>query len=279
MQKLLPLLLGVVLVGCAKLPERSSTAAPNDADAAFYSLAKEYITGYLTWRPQTGTGLGLHEYDGKLTDLSRPSLDAELARLKSFEQRLPALNPKHLSIRAGYDFRILHGAIQREIFGFEQMQIHSRNPMTYASLDVNIYIKRNFAPLEDRVRSIIAILRQAPNIMAAARANLADSLPRPQIETAIQEANGAADFLAKDLVAALKDLQNLKLMAEFSTANQQAIDGLHAYVAYLQEQKLPKANDNYALGREKYAAMLRYGEMITLSPEALLEIGARELRS
>ena len=74
-------------------------------------------------------------------------------------------------------------------------------------------------------------------------------------------------------------MQDPKLLAEFSTANQQAIDGLHAYVAYLQEQKLPKANDNYALGREKYAAMLRYGEMITLSPEALLEIGARELRS
>src|SRR6266404_2901937 len=107
MQKLLPLLLGVVLIGCAKLPERSSTAAPNEADAAFYSLAKEYITGYLTWRPQTGTGLGLHEYDGKLTDLSRPSLDAELARLKSFEQRLSASDAKSLGTRAAYDYRIL----------------------------------------------------------------------------------------------------------------------------------------------------------------------------
>ena len=35
------------------------------------------------------------------------------------------------------------------------MRIYSQNPMTYASvLDVNIYIKRDFAPLEDRVRSI-----------------------------------------------------------------------------------------------------------------------------
>jgi len=36
--------------------------------------------------------------------------------------------------------------------------------------------------------------------MAAAHANLEDSLPRPQIETAIEEADGAADFLGKDLV-------------------------------------------------------------------------------
>src|SRR5213596_484812 len=135
MQKLLPLLLGVVLVGCAKLPESSSTAAPNEADAAFSSLAKEYITGYLAWRPQTGTALGFHEYDGKVTDLSRPSLDAELARLKSFDSRLNGLDPGRLSKRAAYDYRILQGTIRRELIGFQQMQIHSRNPMTYASLD------------------------------------------------------------------------------------------------------------------------------------------------
>jgi len=42
------------------------------------------------------------------------------------------------------------------------MRIYSQNPMTYAGvLDVNIYIKRDFAPLENRVRSITAILNQA----------------------------------------------------------------------------------------------------------------------
>ena len=97
--------------------------------------------------------------------------------------------------------------------------------MTYAGvLDVNIYIKRNFAPLEDRVRSIIAILNQAPQIISAAKANLAESLPRPQVETAIEEADGAADFLSKDLVAALKDVKNADLMAAFNAANTKAID-------------------------------------------------------
>ncbi|PYJ52684.1 MAG: hypothetical protein DME82_15915, partial [Verrucomicrobia bacterium] len=149
-----------------------------------------------------------------------------------------------------------------------------QNPMTYASvLDVNIYIKRNFAPLEQRVRSIVAILNQAPKIMAAARANLAQALPRPQIETAIDEASGATNFLAKDLVEALKDVKNQKLMAEFNAANQRAIAELNGYVTYLKEQKLPKANENYALGREKYVEMLHYGEMVSLSPEQLLELG------
>ena len=53
---------------------------------------------------------------------------------------------------------------------------------------------------------------------------------------------------------------------------------MRGYAAYLKEQKLPKANDRYALGREKYRKLLEYGEMITLSPEQLLEIGLRELQ-
>ena len=121
------------------------------------------------------------------------------------------------------------------------MRIYSDNPMTYAgALDVNIYIKRDFAPLEDRVRSVIAILNQAPQIMSAARANLVESLPRPQVETAIEEAEGTADFLGKDLVAALKDVTNESLMAEFNAANQRAIDEVRGYAAYLKEQKLPQ---------------------------------------
>src|ERR1039457_3881717 len=236
--KTLPLLLIVLLAGYTR-PAPAPRSSTNEADAAFSGLADEYIAGYLAWRPQTGTSLGLHEYDGKVTDYSHASLGAELARLKSFEQRLGQLNASHLSPQAFYDYRILRSANQREMFGFEQMRIYSDNPMTYAgALDVNIYIKRNFAPLEERVHSVVAILNQAPQIMSAARTNLAESLPRPQVETAIEESEGSADFLAKDLVAALKDVKHDTLMAGFNTANRRAIEEVRGYAAFLKEQKL-----------------------------------------
>src|SRR5438309_232530 len=83
---------------------------------------------------------------------------------------------------------------------------------------------------------IIAILNQTPAIMAAAHANLEDSLPRPQIETAIEEADGTADFLGKDLVDALKVVKDDKLMADFNAANQRAIQGMRGYSTWLKEQ-------------------------------------------
>lgn len=270
-----------VITGCVNPGEPApSPATPIGVAAAFNSLANEYLSGYLAWRPQLGTALGFHQYDGRVSDLSRASVDTELARLKSCEERLAQLDATLLTRAARHDYRLLRRSVQREVFGFEQMRIHSLNPMTYASmLDVNIYIKRNFAPLDQRVRAIVSILNQAPQLMAAARANLADSLPRPQIETAMEEANGAADFLGKDLVAALADFNDSALRKEFMAANQRAMDELRGYASYLKTEKLPRANDNYALGREKYVLLLRYGEMVGISPETLLEMGLRELRA
>ena len=252
------------------------SSAPQ-ADAALDRLADEFIAGYLAWRPAEGVALGLHEYDGRVTDFSRSSLDAELARLKEADRQLATI--RTLSPRAVSDYRLLQATIRKALFKFEVQKSYVRNPMTYAgTLDVNIYIKRNFAPLPDRARSIIAVLRQAPKIVAGARANLEAALPKPFIETAIQVAEGSADFLSKDLIEALKELKDESLQAEFMVANKAAISELRDYVKWLKDEKLPKANSDYALGRTKFAQMIRESELIDLSPEQVLDLGLQELR-
>ena len=274
--KIILVCLTILLGGCAG--HKTSESAAQAPDSAFPHLASDYLAGYLAWRPQTGTSLGLHQFDGKVTDFTQASLDAEFARLKFFDHRLAELDTNGLSPGHFYDYRILRSAIQREMVSFEDLKSYWQNPMTYAGmLDVNIYIKRDFAPLENRVRSIIAILNQAPNILAAARVNLAEVLPRPFVETAIEQADGAADFLGKDLVEALKPVKNETLMAQFNAANKRAIAELRSYVKFLKTQKLPKANEAYALGRERYLRLLQTGEMVSVPPEQLLDLGLREL--
>ncbi|TAL06522.1 MAG: DUF885 family protein, partial [Verrucomicrobia bacterium] len=268
----------LVCAGCSMI-RKSDVGTSAKGDAQFARLADEFIAGYLAWRPATGTTLGLHEYDGKLTDASRASITAELARLKKFERELAAIPAELLSAQSLHDYRLLRTAIANELFAFEDQESFTRNPMTYAgAFDVSIYIKRNFAPLEQRVRSIIAIEKQAPKVFAEARANLDDSLPQPFVETAIEIANGSADFLGKELVDALKNLDSAALRKEFTAANQQAIAELRGFADWLKKEKLPKAHNHYALGREKFTRMLREGELIPFSPEQVLEIGLKELR-
>src|SRR5438128_1988197 len=98
------LFLTLLLAGCSQ-PKPSASGSGGSADEAFNRLADGYIAGCLAWRPQTGTTLGLHEYDGKVTDFSRASLRAELTRLHSFDKRLDELDAASLSPQAAYDYR------------------------------------------------------------------------------------------------------------------------------------------------------------------------------
>ncbi len=169
-----------LLAGCGPQQQTDQAAAAQTTkagNAAFGKLADAFLAEYLAWRPQTGTYLGLHAYDGKVTDYRRPSLDAELARLKDYRDRLAQLDTASLSAGDYYDYRILRSAVDQEIFRFEDLGTYTLQPMTYAgAFDVNIYAQRDFAPLPDRMRSIIAILQKAPQAMAAARQNLRDTL-------------------------------------------------------------------------------------------------------
>jgi len=254
--------------------------AAETEDGEYEAVAEEYIKGYLGAHPLEGTALGLHEYDGKITDYSRLALDAELSRLRRFDDRLAKFDPGKLSPRQSVDLRILQAAVKKDLFEMQDMSVFERNPMVYArAADVNVYIKRNFAPLEDRVRSLVAIESQIPNILIAARTNLNAVVPKPYVELAIQIAKGSAEFLKKDLVAAIGNLKDEQLRGAFHEANRKGANALNDYAAWLEREKLPKASMDFALGEEKFGRFLAQTELVDLPPQKILEIGLEQLKA
>src|SRR5438067_3835371 len=273
-------LLSLILILVALcLPSASNFAAQTD-DTEYEAVAEEYIKTYLAAHPLQGTALGLHEYDGKISDYSRLALDAELSRLLRFDDRLGKFDLTKLSPRQSIDLRILQAAVKRDLFEMQEMSTFERNPMVYAgAADVNVYVKRNFTPLEDRVRSLVTIESQIPNILIAAKTNLNDVLPKPYVELAIQIARGSSDFLKKDLVAAVGGVKDEPIRVAFQNANRRAANALADYAGWLEREKLSKASPNFALGEEKYRRLLGQTELVDLPPEKILEIGMEQLKA
>jgi hypothetical protein len=115
--------------------------------ADFSAVAEEFIKGYLERAPRSlQPGLVAMNTMAGTDDFSRLALDAELQRLRRFEDRLRKFEPEELNTRNGIDLRILQAAIANELFEFQDVHKFERNPMTYARCaDLNIYIARNFA--------------------------------------------------------------------------------------------------------------------------------------
>ena len=258
----------------------ANSAARQIADAEYEAVADEYIKGYLAVRPLEGTALGLHEYDGKIFDHTRLALDAELSRLRRFDDRLAKFEPTKLSPRQSIDLRILQAAVKKELFEMQDMATFERNPMVYTrAADLNVYVQRNFAPLEDRVRSLTAIESQIPNILIAARTNLDEVLPKPYVELAIEMAKGASDFLKKSLPPAVAGVKDEQVRIAFENANRKAAHAVNDYATWLEREKLSKASLNFALGEEKFRHLLAQTELVDLPPQKILEIGMAQLKA
>ena len=267
-----------VLIAATLFPAAAGFAVktPNEE---YESVAEEYIRGYLIARPLLGTSLGLHEYDGKISDFSRLALDAELSRLRRFDDRLRKFDLDKLGTRQSIDLRILQAAIRHELFLRQDLSIYERDPMVYArAADLNVYIKRNFSPLEDRARSVVAIESQIPNIIIAAKTNLAQVLPRPHVELAIKIARGSADFLRTNLAEALAEVRDDRIQAEFEEANRKAAFALNDYANWLERDRLPKATANFAIGEDKFQRMLAETELVDMPVTKILEIGLAKLK-
>ena len=263
-------------------PSPKSSPSPTAAlkpDAELDLVAEEYIRGYLAARPLEATALGFHEYDGRINEFTRLSIDAELARLTRFDDRLKKFELAKLGPRPGIDLRLLQAAIRKELFLMQELAMYEKNPMSYArALDVGVFIKRKYAPIEDRVRSIVVVENQAPNVIIAAKTNLAEVLPKPYVELAIQIARGASEFLKKDLIEGLADLKDENLRNTFLQSNRRAATALADYAAWLEKEKLPKATPEFAIGEEKYRRFLAETELVDLPPAQLLELGLAELK-
>src|SRR3970040_1532530 len=108
---------------------------------------------------------------------------------------------------------------------WSRSSVHERNPIVYNYvLDVTNYIKRNYAPLPERLRALTSHLDGVPELLHQARANLGERrIPRPFVETGLDVYRGYISFYAEVLPAALADLRDRPLYESFLRANERAV--------------------------------------------------------
>ena len=263
----------ILSAGCMHFGTKLST------DARFQRVADEFVTTHFAARPLEAVALGWHKYDGRFIVPDQDALILEIERLKRFDAAFAEITPDPLLPSHRHDLRLLLSTIAGQRWILETHRAPWRNPMFYAgALDISIYLKRDFKPLPERVRDMAVILQHAPALMAAARANLEPTLPKPLVETAIEIADGTASFLEKDVSKAASTVQDAAVRTEFDATSKKAIAELRTFIDWLKTEKLPKADNSFALGRDAYIRMLK-SEFVDLTPEQILEIGMRELRA
>lgn len=267
---------------CSKAPPPEPAAQPEPlSSGALRSLVDDYFKAAFEFSPSAGTSAGLHEYDGRLENLSAPAYRNRMTSLRGLQARLDALRAEKLNRDEAIDAQILDGQMRSEILDLEVLQTWRKNPMGYVSLpggSIDGLMKRDFAPAAERLRSIVSRLRQVPDVLAAMRANV-QAPPKEFTDLSIRMAKGSVGFFRDTLPAWAKQAAgtDTALLRDFEAANKPAIAAFEDTATYLEKDLLPRSNGTYAIGTANYVNKLYYDELVDIPLDRVLSIGEANL--
>ncbi len=253
---------------------------PRQAEAAFDKLVDKYFDFYFQLNPTAATQAGFHQYDTALEDFSRSAVEAEISGLAKFRKQFSGIQGSELPEASAGDLDVLISSIDSRLLELQTIQMWRKDPDVYpsgVSYSVFLIMRRNFAPAEERLRSVVARERQIPTALEAARQNLHNP-PRVYTEVALQQLPDTVKFFENDVPEAFREVQDPKLLAEFKASNNAAVEALKKYQKFLQEDLLPASHGDFRLGSGTFSQKLLYDEMVDIPLDRLLEVGYADLR-
>jgi len=251
----------LVVTACSQsTPPPPRPKEPSPASQAWQKLSNAFIESYMQAQPSFASQAGRHEFDGQLPDLSMHGIKREIARLHDQHDQISAVDPSTLEPRERFDRAYLLAVLDKDLFWIEKTQFPFSNPAWYIDkVDPDMYLSRNYAPLNVRMKAYIKYARAIPRMVVDIKENLKSPLPKTYVELGIDQFGGLADFYTKDVAAVFASVADPDLQKQLTDADTAAAAAMSALKATLVAER-PKANDKYPLGPELFAQMVKQTE-------------------
>jgi hypothetical protein len=263
------------------LGARAADAPPPAQEAPAQPWAtylQQYLEDEFAAHPDFAVTQGRHEYDGKLPDWSAAALAHEVERLEAARRRAQAYDEASLVPRQRFERQYVLARIDGDLFWLRDLRGPFRNPGYYlGALDPTVYLTRPYAPLPQRLHAFIAYLQAVPAAAAQVRQNLPSPMPRTFANLGEDSFGGYPVFFRDDVPKIFAAVQDAALQRELRAALGPAAQAMQALADWFHAEKA-RANEDFALGPEQFAAMLHMTERVDTPLAELEAIGRADLQ-
>lgn len=247
------------LVGCndsqtqaSATPSIVTAQASTTAAVAvnFTEYSQQFIDQLWQLSPTWALYNGKHVNDGYLEIPNQARRDKTLAFVKQQQKALSQFDPQALTANELIDYKLLTNLVESMTWDIERLKAWQWDPSTYnVAGGFAQIINEKFAPIDERLMSVLARLENVPAYYEAARQNISDpTLEHTQL--AIMQNQGAFTVLSDDLI---KQVDASGLTAE--------------------QQRLFKQRFDAAI-----SAVKQHIDWLTALEKTLTENGARDFR-
>ena len=272
-------LCSLALFGATSCVHDRAPVAPPASPSAWTRASDEILDGLLRADPSWGRQLGLHQFDGKVADVSQKALDAQLAEIDDDLARISKIDPSTLSPDEALDREILSRVLRKERFERVDLDAPHKVPQFYESLfGVDVYVERAYAPLADRCAKLVEHERAALDQVAHVKENLAPPLSKTVASVASKNFAGYAEYLRGDVAKACQGAGDDAFRKSFADANEALAKSADALSTWLKDEMIPKGDDaQHVLGEARFRKLLEVQEGLTISIDDFARMGEDDL--
>ncbi|MDP7095070.1 MAG: DUF885 domain-containing protein, partial [Candidatus Marinimicrobia bacterium] len=229
--------------------------------------------------PTSATWIGIHDYDGRLPDISAKGREKERVQLFEVKEKLEAIDGKSLNDNDRIDRQILLDMIESSFFNMDELQSFSWNPLEYLwglGYAYESLLAYDFAPVEERAENLSRRFLATSEYLAHAQENLVE-FPKPHLETAVKQAKGLAgmfDSSIPEMAEKLKDDFRKNFEHNAGLAKQ----ALEEFITFLESHQDDESFRDFRIGRQLYNKKLFHTLKEGISAPEVLERAERHLR-
>jgi uncharacterized protein (DUF885 family) len=255
----------------------------------FKKLVDEILEFRFKSRPVGATFSGIHRYDDKLERTGSGFRKNYLKKEKEYLKKLDKFSPHakrqskatKLSTNEQMDWRMLRDALVAEMAEEKVVQWFNRHAQIYpyfALMGCYVLIMRDFAPINKRMRFLLARLKQVPRLLKEGEENLSrgKNIPKIWTQVGIETTAGGKQFFEQLIPVFAKKVPALR--GQILSANRRAISAFERYEEFLKKKILPKSKGRFAVGKQLFDFLLAVHHQLPYQSTDLISIGRRLIK-
>lgn len=232
--------------------------ADSTLNLAFNNYEQAFIADLWKENPDWATNVGYHNYDTVLIVPDSASRQAGLQFAARHQDSLKTYPLDKLTDANKIDHQLISNYLQSVQWSVNTEKSYQWNPSSYNISGTFAFIlNENYAPLETRLRSFAARLKNVPAYYAAAKSQVMNPVPE-LTALAIDQNMGGLSVFQKDFADSLKKTTiPAAEQAQMIAASKAAVQAITDYANWLKALK-PENPRSFRLGKALYDAKFNY---------------------
>ena len=243
-----------------------------DINQRFEDFEKEVFDTFIERNPILATHLGIHEHDHRLPDFTEEKLLEDIELIENWLEKLKEFDDDGLNEENELAKKLGIHIFELQLFDLKELKRWKENPQAPNSIGSSLLLllKREFAPLEERLRSIISRIKEVPRMLEEERSRIEEPV-KIWVDMAIESAQQLPMLFKLIQMLVKEEGFHDSRMEEINEAIREADEALDEYIEWLNKEKREGKTD-YTISEEKYEKLLEKRELGYDSQE-ILEIG------